>query len=65
MISFSRRTALVLLFLLAALPTAVGQDMAPSESVLPADPASWINAPPISTEMLAGKAAVFWFFEET
>lgn len=32
---------------------------------LPGNPTVWINSPPISTEMLAGKAAVLYFFEET
>ena len=32
---------------------------------LPGNPAIWINSPPISNEMLAGKAAVLYFFEET
>ncbi|HLQ44449.1 MAG TPA: redoxin domain-containing protein, partial [Planctomycetaceae bacterium] len=27
-------------------------------------PASWINSPPLSNEMLAGKAAVLYFFDE-
>ncbi len=30
----------------------------------PANPAQWINAPPISTEMLKGKGAFLYFFEE-
>ena len=32
---------------------------------LPTNPAVWINSQPLTTEMLAGKAAVFYFFEET
>lgn len=32
---------------------------------LPGNPAAWINSPPISNEMLVGKAAVLYFFEET
>ncbi len=32
---------------------------------LPTNPAAWINSQPLTTEMLAGKAAVFYFFEET
>ena len=31
---------------------------------LPTNPAQWINSPPLTQEMLAGKAVVFWFFEE-
>ena len=32
---------------------------------MPTDPSVWLNSEPITTEMLAGKAAVFYFFEET
>lgn len=32
--------------------------------VLPTDAAAWINSQPLTTEMLAGKAVVFYFFEE-
>lgn len=31
---------------------------------LPSDAASWINAPPLTNEMLKGKGAVFIFYEE-
>lgn len=30
----------------------------------PTDPASWIGSPPLTAEMLQGKAAVLWFYEE-
>ncbi len=36
-----------------------------SAQELPADPTRWINSPPLTKEMLAGKAAVFYFIEET
>ncbi len=36
-----------------------------SAQELPADPARWMNSPPMTKEMLAGKAAVFYFVEET
>ena len=39
-----------------------GRDVAPR---LPRDAASWVNRGPYSNEMLANKAAMFWFFEET
>jgi hypothetical protein len=39
-----------------------GRGVAPR---LPGDSASWINAGPFTNEMLAGKAAMFWYFEET
>jgi Thioredoxin-like len=32
---------------------------------LPTDPGRWINSPPLTKEMLAGKATVFYFVEET
>ena len=38
--------------------------LAQTSPQLPTDPASWINAPPLSNEMLKGKAAVFIFYEE-
>ncbi len=48
--------------------TAIGlsqeRDQKPSPK-LPGNPTVWINSPPISNEMLAGKAAVLYFFEET
>ena len=31
---------------------------------IPTDPTRWINSPPLNKEMLAGKAAVFYFVEE-
>ena len=36
-----------------------------SAQELPTDPARWINTPPLTKEMLAGKATVFYFIEET
>lgn len=30
----------------------------------PADPEAWLNSPPISNEILKGKAAILYFFEE-
>ncbi|MCR9202317.1 MAG: hypothetical protein NXI04_27045 [Planctomycetaceae bacterium] len=32
--------------------------------VLPSNPAQWINSRPISTEAIAGKSVVLYFFEE-
>ena len=32
---------------------------------MPTDPSVWLNSPPLTTEMLAGKAAVLYFYEET
>lgn len=31
---------------------------------LPSNPAAWLNSPPLTNEMLAGKAAFLWFYEE-
>ncbi|MEO1496759.1 MAG: TlpA disulfide reductase family protein [Planctomycetota bacterium] len=31
---------------------------------LPADPARWLNAPPLSAESLSGKGVILYFFEE-
>lgn len=31
---------------------------------LPAAPEAWLNSPPISNEILQGKAAILYFFEE-
>lgn len=36
----------------------------PNEIPFPTDPASWIGSPPLTAEMLKGKAAVLWFYEE-
>ncbi len=52
--------------LLSRAAIGLGQDSdAKAPPKLPGNPAVWINSPPISTEMLAGKAAVLYFFEET
>ena len=32
---------------------------------LPTDPSVWLNSPPISLEILEGKAAMLYFFEES
>lgn len=32
---------------------------------LPANPGNWINTPPINMDVLAGKAAVLYYFEES
>ncbi|MBA4017986.1 MAG: hypothetical protein C0483_12500 [Pirellula sp.] len=44
-------------------------DAAKSQAVdaktqLPANPAAWLNSPPLTTEMLAGKSAFLYFYEE-
>jgi len=45
-----------------ALAQTSGRGVAPR---LPGDATRWMNEGPYSNEMLAGKAALFWFFEET
>ena len=35
-----------------------------AKTQLPTNPAAWLNSPPLTTEMLAGKAAFLYFFEE-
>src|SRR5439155_15687378 len=32
---------------------------------LPADPTQWVNSGPVSLDLLKGKAAVLWFYEES
>lgn len=53
------RTCLGLLAVVLAAPA-----LAQTSPQLPTDAASWINAPPLSNEMLKGKGAVFIFYEE-
>ncbi len=45
--------------------TAVAQPTGDSSSILPSDPSLWVNSLPITDEMLKGKAAFLWFYEET
>lgn len=35
-----------------------------TEFSLPANPAQWINSPPVSMEAIRGKGVVLYFFEE-
>lgn len=53
------------MLLLAGVDSATAQT--PGEDakvVLPSNPAQWINSRPISTDAIAGKAVVLYFFEE-
>ena len=43
---------------------AAAQDKEVQQVEFPADPSLWLNSPPISSEILKGKAAVLYFFEE-
>ena len=43
--------------------TAIAEDEAATK-LLPAEAGAWINAPPLTPEMLEGKGVVLWFFEE-
>ncbi len=46
---------------LVALPSSVRGD---EGFRLPSNPAAWLNSPPLTNDMLAGKAALLWFYEE-
>lgn len=63
-----RFARLCLLGIAFAMSQRVGWSQEPSgrsAPKLPNHPAMWINSPPVTNEMLAGKAAVLYFFEET
>jgi len=55
------RAILVAAMMLLVSPMAIGQQ---SKLQLPVDPGMWLNSPPISSDMLAGKGAVIYFYEE-
>ncbi|MCX7423195.1 MAG: redoxin domain-containing protein [Planctomycetia bacterium] len=69
-IQSDRRRAVVLLAFISALPFLIqvpktfAQDSPKPAPKLPANPGQWVNSPPITNEMLVGKAAVLYFFEE-
>jgi thiol-disulfide isomerase/thioredoxin len=48
-----------------SLLTLMGMESVTLAQELPADPARWINSPPLTKAMLSGKATVFYFVEET
>ena len=52
----------VVMYFSAAWPTTAWAQPAPD---LPNSVEQWINTPPLSNEMLRGKAVFLWFFEET
>ena len=52
------------LLLLIESPAVTAQDAAKPAPKLPSSTSQWINSPPITNEMLAGKAVVLYFFEE-
>jgi thiol-disulfide isomerase/thioredoxin len=56
LIAFCLATVLLPLWPLSAADTT---------ELLPRDPASWVNSPPLTTDALKGKGVVLWFFEET
>jgi thiol-disulfide isomerase/thioredoxin len=56
----SYRFLLAFVFLLGSGTWALAQE----EPKLPDDPAQWINGGPITQDMLKGKAAFLWFYEE-
>lgn len=58
------RVCLCGILLLSSVTVVRGQEKDQKDSPkLPGNPAVWINSPPISNEMLAGKAAVLFFFD--
>ena len=55
----------IVLLATAFVPTGGAVAQEDKESIrLPADPDVWLNSPPISSEILKGKAAILYFFEE-
>jgi len=48
----------------APISVSVAQQKDKDSIELPADPEAWLNSPPISNEVLKGKAAILYFFEE-
>ena len=52
-------------FIAVALLALWWMDSPTSAQDLPVDPARWMNSPPLTKDMLAGKATVFYFIEET
>ncbi len=54
----------LLLLLLAQSPAAAQSVGASEKPELPSDPRAWLNSTPLSVDMLKGKAAVLWYFEE-
>ena len=52
-----------MLFALLAAASVVAAE--PDSALLPANPAMWLNSPPLSAESLKGKGVFLWFFEET
>ncbi len=57
------KAVLATVFLVSLAGTAIGQDS--SGPILPTDAGAWINSTPITAEMLKGKAALFYFYEES
>jgi thiol-disulfide isomerase/thioredoxin len=62
----SRHTPIAVALLVAAFagPAAPSASAQTAEFALPTSPAAWANSPPLTAEMLAGKAAFLWFYEE-
>ncbi|HEX5103835.1 MAG TPA: TlpA disulfide reductase family protein [Pirellulaceae bacterium] len=51
-----------LLVIQASGSSAADQDS--GEQLLPANPAMWLNSPPLTSDTLKGKGVVLWFYEE-
>jgi thiol-disulfide isomerase/thioredoxin len=46
------------------LATTPAQGQETGQRLLPANPAMWLNSPPLTTDALKGKGVVLWFYEE-
>lgn len=62
---FQRSGPVVVVLLALISQSASAQQAKRTADVLPTDAEHWLNSPPITAEMLKGKAAVLWFYEET
>lgn len=62
----SRTPRLAFAFVVLASIASVATSAAPADDAfrLPSNPAAWLNSQPLTNDMLAGKAALLWFYEE-
>ena len=51
------------LFLIAC--CVLTSDLSAQEVPLPENPSAWLNSPPITSQILEGKAALLYFYEES
>lgn len=65
--SASKRPSRYLILLLVLFCSSSANELNGAETPslkLPAAPMNWINSPPLTAEMLTGKAALFYLYEE-